>query len=307
MFNLKDQLTIIVTASPIPTHPSLMIIEQTLESLKCIDSSNTVDVILAHDDFHPGSSNEVRQSYNEYLSSLTKKYSSNDRFQIIKLQEWGCLAGNILNAIKFVKTPYVLIVQHDFKFTEVIDVENCIIAMNSFSRIKHIRFNRQPNYPYVFDRDPKRRGKHYREETFSHQNLSRDLDLTKTLGWSDNNHLCKTEYYRDVISQLVRNQKTFPEHPCNLASNTILHRLFGTYIYGEIGKKGVIEHLDGRGTQWAEQSINVSLETRETFFDRLLEVRRLNKLRVKVGLERVIYRSIAYWILFKQWFFINHK
>lgn len=303
MIDLSTQLTVIVTTSPIPTHPSTQIIDETIESFLFFDTQGSVKVILANDACHPDASDKVRDTYANYLDKIAEKYSTNEKFKIIQLKNWGCLAGNIFNAIKVVETPYVLIVQHDFKFVEEIAIKDCIEAMNAFEHIKHIRFNRQANYPYVFDCDPKKRIKNYREESYKIQAQSRELTLIKTLGWSDNNHLCKTKYYRDVVSKLIGKRRTFPEHPCNLASDKILHKLFGTYIYGGLGKEGVIQHLDGRGTRSIEIEFEETSEKTQAVRDHLMAAYKLNVLRIKVGFERGLYRLIAYWLLFRQRFF----
>jgi hypothetical protein len=304
---LNRLLTIIVTASPIPTHPSSEIIDETLESLKFIDPDKSAQIVLAHDHHHPMALPDVQEAYLSYLAKLEKRYSGDDKVEVVKLNEWGCLAKNIINAIETVKTPFVLVVQHDFKFLENIDVLDCIYVMNKNPKVRHIRFNREANFPYVFDHDPKTRLKHYAEKSFELEGNNRKLTLIKTLGWSDNNHLCRTDYYREIVSPLTQDKKTFPEHPCNLASTPLLHQLFGTFVYGEIGKEGVIKHLDGRGTSHNPAKTEQNDKKEITLLSRIIAMRKLNQLRIKIAFERILYRSIAYRLLFLEWKSANSK
>ena len=307
MHGLNELLTVIVMASPIPTHPSTEIIDETLESLKFIDPVKSAQIILAHDHPHPEALPDVQEAYLNYLTKLDRRYSDDNKVKVVKLNEWGCLAQNIVNAIKIVQTPFVLVVQHDFKFLESIDVLDCIYIMNKNPKIRHIRFNREANFPYVFDHDPKTRLKHYTEKSFELEENNRKLTLIKTLGWSDNNHLCRTDYYREIVSKLTGNKKTFPEHPCNLASTPLLHHLFGTFIYGEIGKEGVIKHLDGRGTSHKPAKTEHTYKKEITLLSRITAMRKLNELRIKIAFERVLYRSIAYRLLILEWKSANSK
>jgi len=80
---------IIMTASYIPSHPSIEIIKETIESLKHINYKGIkkIKVILAHD-------YSIENNYNKYFDNLElycKEYNKNNnlQLQIIKRENHG--------------------------------------------------------------------------------------------------------------------------------------------------------------------------------------------------------------------------
>ena len=159
--------------------------------------------------------------------------------------------------------------------------------MEANSQIKHVRFSKTKE-PYLWDIDPRFRKKHYLESDFELNGL--ELTLTKTLGWTDNNYLCKKVYFEKIIFPITRNEKIFPESAMNLASSRFTKKLFGNWRYGGFSDGPYIEHTNGRG--------NSELSKVESF---CLKFWKLNVTRVHVFLKRVKYRFRAAQLVINCW------
>ncbi len=286
----QGAVTVVVTASPIPSHPSNEILFETLDSLGNLGLDPNTKIIVAHDGVRPDLlTSFVETRYREYIRRVTVRTSSMPNVHVSTLPTWGHLAGNIAHALEFVDTPYVLVVQHDLPFVRPCPVHRVIQAMSSNSEIQHVRFNRFPSaYAGADASTPKRRRflKSYEFET-----PSGSVTLIRTLIWSDNNHLCRTEYYRNTILPLIGRRKRPPEIVSGLVSRRT-HKIFGTYVFADSLEEPMISHLDGRlsgaDTESHRAAPSVLLrESTKTWFDNRV-LRRLD--RAKFG-QRMPFRS----------------
>ena len=64
-------LTIIVTASFIPSHPKIKLIQETIESLQLINMPHDTEIILAHDYNHHINYIKYFEKLNEYIKSYS--------------------------------------------------------------------------------------------------------------------------------------------------------------------------------------------------------------------------------------------
>lgn len=280
-FGLPELLTVLVVGSPIPSHPSTEIISATVDSLNLLGIDHRTRVVLAHDGVPPGADSELVANYAAYLANLRESCESRPNTLVTVNPRWGHLSGNIRNALQEVTTPYVLICQHDFPFIRGLELARVIAGMAGTPRIQHVRFNKNANTPVVWDCDPPSRAQFYTEEVIA--TPLGELRLTRTIGWSDNNHLCRVDYYRNIILPLVGERRIFPEHAANLAASHRVHDVLGTYIFGGIGDPPVLEHRDGRRSELIPtgHGDSTSLLGRQY---------QLNRTRVAVAVDRVKYK-----------------
>lgn len=282
--NLVDDLSIIISASPSPTHPSTHLILETLGSLKFLELPKGVNIILAHDGIKHHSL-ELLDNYNQYLTQLKNILYGQEVVKLLVNKKWTHLNGVLHEAIDQTFTKYVLVLQHDLPFIRHIDLAKLIELMETNSEIRHVRFSKSRE-PYFWDVDPRYRKKFYLEHYFAKDGL--ELVLTKTLGWTDNNYLCTKEYFEKVVFPITRNENIFPESAMNLASSRFTKNLFGNWRYGGIDDGPYIEHTNGRGES---ESSNI-----ECFYIRYWK---LNVTRVYVFLKRIKYRLRAAHLVFK--------
>ena len=226
-------LTIIITSSLIPSHPEIKIIQETIESLKLINMPSDVEIILAHD-----YNNHIH--YITYLKKLNEYIKSNSNIKIVKRENHGHLTGNIRNALQFVNSKYILVIQHDLPFIRKFNIQKVIYDMEENNNLKHVRFNKRKNY---------KRGTDALNDLFGLQIKQENYTYTRTPAWSDNNHLCLTKYYNDVVMKECPNGCPMEHRLHGKNKNQELHKKYGTYLFGELNHPQVIKHTDGRRTK----------------------------------------------------------
>jgi len=225
-------LTILITASFIPSHPSIKIIKKTIESLTYLSLPPEIPVLLAHD-FH------TNTNYELYFKNLENFIKDKPTFKIIRRDTPGCLTGNVRTGIDHVKTKFVLILQHDLPFIrKVPDLSKILEDINAIPELKHIRFNRLKNKPNMCDQ----------YWLFGKQQVSIHNTYTQTPGWSDNNHLCLTSYYKDLILKECPDGSFMEISLLGKIYDETSHKKYGTYLFGAYGEERYIGHLDGRFT-----------------------------------------------------------
>ena len=231
------EYSVIITASFIKSHPSIDFIKCVIESLKHIHMDKDTQIILAHD-----YSDDIR--FTQYLENLEKYVSQFENIQIVVRNSHGNLTGNVRNAFRFINTEYVLIIQHDLPFIRDFEIQKVIEDMKNNPELKHIRFNKRSTVKVASDA---------LNDLFGKQVKSKNYIYTRTPSWSDNNHLCRSEYYRDIILKEC-NDGTYMENNLIEKSKTEeIHNKYGTYIFDEINKPSYIMHIDGRNNS----SINI--------------------------------------------------
>jgi GTP:adenosylcobinamide-phosphate guanylyltransferase len=229
----KDLLTIIITASFIRSHPSIRIIKETIESLSLIHTVDNVKIILAHD-YH--NSNK----YTEYFEKLTHYTKLFPHIEIIKLSQHGHLVGNIRNALSNITSKYILVIQHDLPFVKEFNIQKVIEDMEENPNIKYVRFNKRNNIKLGFDA---------LNNLFGLQQIQQNYSYTRTPAWSDNNHICLTEYYKNIVMEECSNGRPMESILHGKNKNEETHKKYGTYLFGELNHPRVIHHIDGRNSK----------------------------------------------------------
>jgi hypothetical protein len=247
------RLTIIITASYIPSHPRSEHIDSVIESLKFLKYPEDTVIILAHD-YPPNPSKVDLENYLEYYNKLQTKYSLKDNFKITMLDKYGHLSGNIRNAFNYVDSKYVLFVQHDFPFIKKVNLNSVMEDMDKNKNLKHIRFNKRKTIQTAGDSLTQ----NCNLNIFNNYSIKGKCSYISTFCWSDNNHISPTSYYTDVVLKEVQNAIFMENHfyqklrklsELKDVENNILENAFlkhGNFIYGEINDEPYIFHNDGR-------------------------------------------------------------
>lgn len=227
--NVHD-LTVIITASHIKSHPSTKLIDKVINSLNLINLPQNTPIILAHD------YNNNKQ-YLEYLQNLKRKYSYNKNIIINLRNTKGHLTGNIRDAFKLVKTKFVLILQHDLPFIKKLDIKKVMEDMNKNNLLKHIRFNKRKNIKSGFDSI---------NNIFNLIKINNNYSYISTPGWSDQNHLTYTDYYKNIVLKECKDGSFMENYLQGKITNLSKHKKYGTFLFGEFNEEKYIQDLDGR-------------------------------------------------------------
>ena len=245
----KEDITVIISASHLDSHPEITFIKEVIESLDLTGLSENTPVLLSHDQLKPGIEgyDDKQKSYEEYFANLEQYVKTSPRnLQIVKAPEWGHLTRSLKNAVSLVETEYMLVLQHDIHIRREIPVAKMLKLMKKYKRIKHLRFNVRKNFPIFMWWDGYcKDGKClFGEEEYD------GVKLCVTPAWSDQNHLATKEYYENVVFPDCTNDDgeliyDFMENRLNGMCHHN-HSRYGTYIYGEYGAPRTSRHSDGR-------------------------------------------------------------
>lgn len=259
----KPTVTVVVNSSYIPSHPSTLLIEETLHSLSLLGLGDETPLLIVQDALREEISTESqRRAYKDYLTKLNDLTAQFKSIRVLQLQNWAHINGALRKAMEVVTTDFVLVIQHDLKFTRPVDLAKILENMATQNQVRHLRFNK--NHKTVVDWDAEYE---YRKKTKSRREFIEEVlvgespeafPAVQTLAWSDNNYLCQREYLTTTVFRLTGKHRVPPEHLLNPLGKPKNHRILGTFIYGHIDDPPAIAHLDGRHTQLAEGS---SVET----------------------------------------------
>lgn len=185
---LKDQLTVIIPTSPIPSHPSLEIIEQTIESVR----SRLPDCeILIMCDGVREEQQHYRSVYNQYVQKLLWKSNWEwENILPIVFPEYSHQAEMTRVTLDKVRTPAILFVEHDCPLEGDIPFETLVQAI-IYRKLDMIRLHHETKIGDY------------------HQHLMLDSEpvdimgapYVRTVQWSQRPHLANTDYYRKILSE----------------------------------------------------------------------------------------------------------
>ncbi|GJL81588.1 MAG: hypothetical protein DHS20C01_12220 [marine bacterium B5-7] len=234
--SVKELCTICITANPVVDHPNITYIKQTIESLDHIQGIEGATILLAHDG-NEGNliSDEI---YAQYMDNLERYIAEAPRdFKIVSLQHREYLTGNLKNAMRYVTTPFVFNIQHDTPFIRAVNVSTVLTDMLNHPQMKHVRFNRRPNFFKGFDK----RGPNCIWEEFRTENNA----YIKTNGWSATNHIARTDYLNDLLSTV--NKRSPEKFVMQMAVKPPPWREWlGTFLYGGFDEPAYTTHEDAR-------------------------------------------------------------
>ena len=183
-------VTFLVPTSPIPSHPSLEIIEETLASIRF--HFPTADIIIMCDGVREeqGFRNE---DYQQYLQQLLWKCNTEytNTYPLV-FNSFSHQANMTRRALDYVKTPLVSFVEHDTPFVTDRPFDwPALIDLTKSDDIEMIRFHFEasinPEHEHM-TLDP--------EPVTLH-----GVPVRRTIQWSQRPHLAKTDYYRKIIAE----------------------------------------------------------------------------------------------------------
>lgn len=183
------KVTVLITSSRLSTHPDTTHIDNCIKSIHCYLPD--VQIIIMLD-------GQGGVDYEEYKRRVIDKcnYTWKNVTPLVfdKVSQQAIMTKE---ALKYVKTPYLLFMEHDTTLEGEIPFENLISAFQN-PEINSIRFF------------------HYHEVHPDHKHLIGDVKdmgvpLRKTYQWSQRPHLARTDWYRWVMETYFKDEVTFIE------------------------------------------------------------------------------------------------
>ena len=252
MTNLE--ITTIITTSPIISMPKISLIEITINSLRLVDNLYESPIIICCDGgmrapkrmhLSDKCKNLVSKSdidnYNKYKQNLKEFIKDKLNIKMVELDFRSGLTINLKNGMKYVKTKYVNIMQHDLPIIRPFPLNNLLDVMDTHN-VDLIRYVRKSN---KFHEEYLRRSIKKENTPFTYKEyVYNNILFTKCNQFSDNNHITTLDYYNTEIFPRCRDGDFMEDQ---LITAPILNKIPGNYMYlGGINDGGYIKHLDGR-------------------------------------------------------------
>lgn len=228
----KNDVTIIIATSVLPSHPDTRIIDETISAIRVHFPNN--EIILQIDGLREERLSR-KADYDEYKNRILWKclHEWKNVLPII-FDEHSHQTTMMKETIGIINTPAMLYVEGDAPLTPdyEIDWQKCL-DMIEYEKANTIRFHFEASIP------------------FEHNHLMLGIEdgFMKTIQWSQRPHLSTAKYYRDIVLPFS-DEKTFIEdrfHGKVQDDGWDIHKL---WIYHPEGNIKRSYHLDGReGTQ----------------------------------------------------------
>jgi hypothetical protein len=178
----KNDVTIILVTSVLPSHPSTDIIDETIKSIRFYFPTN--EIIIQIDGLRQEQNNR-KQDYDEYKNRILWKclHEYTNVLPII-FDKHSHQTTMMRKTIDEIQTSALLYVEGDTPLTTDLDIEwkKCLDLL-AYDKANTIRFHFETIIP----------------EPHSHLMFGLEDGFMKTSQWSQRPHLSKVSYYRDVI------------------------------------------------------------------------------------------------------------
>ena len=184
-------VTVLLPTSPIPSHPSTAMIEDTIRRIRAYPDLKGAEVLIMVDGVRT-EQEHWRTDYEEYTRRLIDLCNWHPDFR-------GCLpivfdqhlhqGVMTRRTLPLVRTPLIFFCEHDMWPEGEIDFAGLAHAMQTHEEVKVIRLYR----------DAEMHSSHRDMVLDSTRHDVAGVPLARTTQWSQNPHLAKTEFYRDII------------------------------------------------------------------------------------------------------------
>jgi len=236
------RVTVLVPTSPIPSHPSTSILEETVASIRAQLPDS--DIIVMADGIR-AEQEDRRLDYDEYLHRVARLCAYHWTNVTLHIADTHLHQGLLTRrAMRKVHTPLILFVEHDTPLVGEIDWAGCSKAVSS-GRANVIRFH------------------HEASVLSDHRHLMLDgspqpvcdVPLLRTVQWSQRPHLASAEFYRWLLDTYFGEEsRTMIEDLVYGVLDTHWREqgeegwsVFKLWMYAPPGDMKRSTHTDGRG------------------------------------------------------------
>lgn len=195
---VDDSITVLIPTSPIPSHPSTTVIEDTVASVR--HQLPLAEIIVMCDGVR-AEQDDRRDPYAEYVRRLLWLCEHRWTNVVPYVHDEHLHQANLTrHALAQVRTPLVMFVEHDTPIVGDVDWQACLDAIlghdeTSRGELLHsrdvnlIRFYHEtavhPEHSHLMIDDP---------------TVVRGAPLLRTAQWSQRPHLASTAFYREIIA-----------------------------------------------------------------------------------------------------------
>lgn len=233
---MSNQLTILIPTSPIPSHPSTIILDETISNIR---KYTDAEIILMFDGVHL-SVEHRKDDYQEYRARVIDKSLEYGHFSFISFSEHTHQAKMTRQALASIKTPLIMFCEHDTSpIGEIPFKEICDMMLTGI--FNYIRFN-------IFDRILDE----HKYLMLGDIHPVCGIPVQRTVQYSQRPHIASTDWYREILTKYFKPEdKTMIEDVMHgvIQDNYTLTGVdnFKLAIYTPEGSQLRSYHSDGRG------------------------------------------------------------
>lgn len=232
--------TIIIPTSPIPSHPSTAIIDETISNIRKYTDAK---IIIMCDGVHESLHLRTPQ-YEKYIKALQQniyrgKYGECEARIFPHHRHQSEMLTTVL---KDVTTPTILFCEHDTSIIGDVPFDDICDMVASSQLINYLRFN-------IFAETPP---EHHYLMLDAEPIIIDGIPLVRTIQYSARPHIAKTRWYRDLLYTYFEGKYEMIEdriHGIIQAKyNALGYDAFGMAIYAPEGNQLRSYHSDARGS-----------------------------------------------------------
>ena len=195
---MDSKITVIIPVSPMPSHPSGEVLDQTLASIR--ERLPNSEIIICFDQ-SSASTYELKKNYNEYKKNMLWRINFElENVTPLVFDQHSHQSTMMQEAMKLVRTPLVLWSEQDTPLHNEIPFDKIAeVILSGYANV--VRFHHEASiHP-------------------EHQHLMLDdspidvlgVPMLRTRQWSGRPHLASTKFYNDMIDRYWRGNM-FIEH-----------------------------------------------------------------------------------------------
>jgi hypothetical protein len=210
------EVTVLVPTSPIPSHPDPNITFETIESIR--KQLPNAEIIVMIDGVRKEQKNRLK-SYNRYVQKLLWKMNHEwQNVYPLYFKDHSHQAKMTTEALKHVKTPYVLFAEHDTPLCGFIEWGNLYVTLEN-GTANVIRFHFENVIPDA-----------HKHLMLSGPQVHSGVSLIPTAQWSQRPHLARTDFYRKMMAE------NFSEKSITMIEDKVHGVLYDAYkVKGKVG------------------------------------------------------------------------
>lgn len=229
---VKQDVTVVVPVSPIKSHPSTAIIDETLASIKY--HLPHAKIIVSFDGVRDEQSH-LSDKYHEHIRAVLYKHRSIYPVIFAEHRHQSGMMRYLLDNI--IDTPYLMYVEQDTPLEKTSLELGSTIDLIGKGHSNLVRFHHETVIP-----DPHK-----------HMMFNKVGNYTQTAQWSQRPHLASTAFYKRVMAQFSEDSKCFIEDLMHgvvwnayVTDGKLGYNQWRLHIYTPEGNIKRSYHLDGR-------------------------------------------------------------
>lgn len=241
----EDEITVVITTSPIPSHPSTAIIDAAYGSIRHHLPSSQILILM---DGVREEQNHLRAQYEEYKKNLFCKNYAN--VHMIEFPNFKHQAGMMREVLRenIIKTPLVFWVEHDFPLNYTFIKWEEVVKTLLSGEIHCLRFCHDSDARY-FDRPHQQ--EQFKNLTGHEMSLYINqfgLRLLPVINMDTLPHIATIDFYRFIIG-LFQEAKIHIDCP---QMNSVLELSYPTWKVALYAPEGNMKRFEGFGARGSE-------------------------------------------------------